>query len=183
MSCEAGWIHAVIIGSALTCDQIKWSSFGSMDGLTRHHPNPWFSCSCNASVYIEKSCDISNPRDWVLKYNIAQKLNRRIHDDVIKWKHFPCYLPFVMGIHRSPVDSPRKDQWRGALMFSVICAWTNDWSNNRDAGDLRRHRAHSDVTIMQHHNYKAIYHEFEIGRDLLARRLNRLVNIPWSWCL
>ena len=23
-------------------------------------------------------------------------------DDVIKWKHFPCYWPFVRGIHRSP---------------------------------------------------------------------------------
>ena len=25
------------------------------------------------------------------------------HDDVIKWKHFPRYWPFVRGIHRSPV--------------------------------------------------------------------------------
>ena len=25
-----------------------------------------------------------------------------IHDDVIKWKHFPRYWPFVRGIHRSP---------------------------------------------------------------------------------
>ena len=33
-------------------------------------------------------------------------------------------------------------QWRGALMFSFICAWTNGWVNNRDAGDLRCHRAH-----------------------------------------
>ena len=50
------------------------------------------------------------------------------HDDVIKWKHFPRYWPFVRGIHRSPVDSPHKDQWRGALMFSLICAWTNGWA-------------------------------------------------------
>ena len=47
------------------------------------------------------------------------------HDDVIKWKHFPRYWPFVRGIHRSPVNSPHKGQWRGALMFSVICAWIN----------------------------------------------------------
>ena len=40
------------------------------------------------------------------------------HDDVIKWKHFPRYWPFVRGIHRSPVNSPHKGQWRGALMFS-----------------------------------------------------------------
>ena len=40
------------------------------------------------------------------------------HDDVIKWKHFPRYWPFVRGIHRSPVNSLYKGQWRGALMFS-----------------------------------------------------------------
>ena len=27
------------------------------------------------------------------------------YDDVIKWKHFPRYWPFVWGIHRSPVNS------------------------------------------------------------------------------
>ena len=70
------------------------------------------------------------------------------HDDVIKWKHFPRYWPFVWGIHRSPVNSAHKGQWRGALMFSLICVWTNGWVNNRDAGDLRRHRAHYDVTVM-----------------------------------
>ena len=64
------------------------------------------------------------------------------HDDVIKWIHFPRYLPFVGGIHWSPVNSPYKGQWRGALMFSLIWAWTNGLVNNRDAGDLRRHRAH-----------------------------------------
>ena len=46
-----------------------------------------------------------------------------IHDDVIKWKHFPRYWPFVRGIHRPPVNSPHKDQLHGALMFSLICAW------------------------------------------------------------
>ena len=44
------------------------------------------------------------------------------HDDVIKWKHFPRYWPFVRGISRSPVNSRHKGQWRGALMFSMICA-------------------------------------------------------------
>ena len=32
--------------------------------------------------------------------------------------------------------------------FSLICAWTGSWVNNQDAGDLRRHRAHYDVTVM-----------------------------------
>ena len=71
-----------------------------------------------------------------------------VHDDVINWKDFPRYWPFVRGIHRSPVNSPHKCQWRGALMFSVICVWINDWVNNRCAGDLRRHCAHYDVIVM-----------------------------------
>ena len=70
------------------------------------------------------------------------------HDGVIKWKHFPRYRPFVRGIHLSPVNSPHKGQWRGALMFSLICAWINAWVNNREAGHLRRHRAHYDVIVM-----------------------------------
>ena len=47
------------------------------------------------------------------------------HDDFIKWKHFPRYWAFVRGIHRSPVNSPYKVQWGGALVFSLICAWIN----------------------------------------------------------
>ena len=70
------------------------------------------------------------------------------HDDVIKWKHFPRYWPFVWGIHRSPVNSPHKGQWRRALMFTLICVWINDWVSNREAGDLRRNRAHYDVNLM-----------------------------------
>ena len=62
------------------------------------------------------------------------------HDDVIKWKHFPRYWPFVRGIHRPPVNSPHKGQWRGALKFSFICSWINCWVNNYEAGVLRRHR-------------------------------------------
>ena len=66
----------------------------------------------------------------------------------LKWKHFPRNWPFVRGIHRSPVNSSHKGQWRGALMFSLICVWINDWVNNREAGDLRRYRAHYDVIVM-----------------------------------
>ena len=72
----------------------------------------------------------------------------RAHDDVIKWKHFPRYWPFVRGIHRSPVNSLHKGRWPGALMFSFICARIHDWVNNREAGDLKRHRAHYDVIVM-----------------------------------
>ena len=71
-----------------------------------------------------------------------------IHDDVIKWKHFPRYWPFMRGIHRSPVNSPYKGQWRGALMFTLICARINGSVNNREADDLRRQRDHYDVSVI-----------------------------------
>ena len=68
------------------------------------------------------------------------------------WRHqmetFSALLAFVRGIHRSPVNSPNKGQLRGALMFSLICAWINGWVNNREAGDLRHHRAHNDAIVM-----------------------------------
>ena len=68
------------------------------------------------------------------------------------WRHqmetFPRYWPIVRGIHRLTVNSPHKGQWRGGLMFSLICAWINGRVNNREAGDLRRHGGHYDVTIM-----------------------------------
>ena len=45
-------------------------------------------------------------------------------------------------------DSPHKGQWRGAFMFSLICAWINRWVNNSEAGDLRRYRVHYDAIVM-----------------------------------
>ena len=60
------------------------------------------------------------------------------------WRHqietFSALLAFCA------VNSPHQGQCRGALMFSLICAWTNAWVNNRDAGDLRRHGARYDVS-------------------------------------
>ena len=79
------------------------------------------------------------------------------YDDVMKWKHFPRYWPFVWGIHRLPVNSPHKGRWRGALMFYLICAWTNVWVNNRDAGDFRRHCAHYYVTTMTANFFKMVH--------------------------
>ena len=80
--------------------------------------------------------------------SVSNQLSVHLHDDVIKWRHFLRYWPFVQGIHWSPVNSPHKGQWCGALMFSLICAWMNSWVNNLGTGDLRRNRAHYDVIVM-----------------------------------
>ena len=68
------------------------------------------------------------------------------------WRHqvgtFSALLAICAGNSPVPVNSPHKGQWRGALMFSLIWAWINVWVNNGEAGDLRRHRAHYDVIVM-----------------------------------
>ena len=61
---------------------------------------------------------------------------------------FSALLALCREIHRWP----HKGQWRGALIFSLICACTNGWVNNRDAGDLRRHCARGCVTVMDYEN-------------------------------
>ena len=73
-----------------------------------------------------------------------------LHCDIIQWKYFLHYWPFVRGIHQWTVNSPHKGQRCGSLMFFFINARTNDWVNNRNTGDLRCHRANYDVTVMLH---------------------------------
>ena len=68
------------------------------------------------------------------------------------WRHqtetFSASLAFVRGIHRWPMNSPHKGQWRGAVMFPLIHTWINRRVNNGEAGDLRRYRAQYDVIVM-----------------------------------
>ena len=126
---------------------------------TDHHwgncwPHPADKRRNDAVIMTSKRrCDVvltSYWRYYCAVYPLGVTLvDGTIDDDVIKWKHFPRYWPFVRGIHRSPVNSPHKGQWRGALMFTLICARINGWVNNREAGDLRRFRAHYDVIVMR----------------------------------
>ena len=51
--------------------------------------------------------------------------------------------------HWSLVDSPHKGHWRGTLMFSLICAWTNGWANNWNTSDFS-HPTHYDVSVMEY---------------------------------
>ena len=79
--------------------------------------------------------------------------NRRISRSLKTWwrhqmKTFSALLAFCAENSPVPVNYPHKGQWRGALMFSLIWTWINSWVNNPEAGDLRRHRAHCDVSVM-----------------------------------
>ena len=125
--------------------------------LTQWDLDKWQTC-CGQHLSIRVQYT-SNFLRWIYQaiwyFDSACSNNSRR----INWQHmmtssngniFPRYWPFVRGIHRSPVNSPHKGQWRGPLMLSLICARINDWVNKREAGDLRRRRAHHDVTVMIH---------------------------------
>ena len=155
---------------------VWWNSIGCQSPLNSHHTRP---------IIREKtlaSNDIIGEGMVILNY----------HDDVIKWKHFPRYWPFVRGIHRSPVNSPHNDLWRGALMFSLISVWINGWVNNREAGDLRHYCAHYDVIAMMT-NYTELYLNQKNGSHVSSPMLRshqlkpsnwhtRLIDIIWADC-
>ena len=81
----------------------------------------------------------------------------------------------------SPVNSPYKGQWRGTLMFCLTCAWINGWVNNREAGDLRRHRAHYDVTVMSIGSCEAKFSHISIKIQTFSFRTMHM-KIPSAKC-
>ena len=108
--------------------------------------NCWKHCMDVIEMIWKTWCSFGTYFSWASSSLIRL---RSYHDDVIKWKHFPRNWPFVREIHRSPVNFPHKGQWGGALIFSLIYTWINDWVNNHEAGDLRRQHGHYDVIVMQ----------------------------------
>ena len=99
---------------------------------------PWIKIKCHWSFFFRgidnKSAWLgAKPRSW--------------------WCHqietLSALLALCAGNSHVTGKFPHKGQWRGVLMFSLFCAWTNFWINNRDAVDLRRHRVHYDVTVMR----------------------------------
>ena len=114
-------------------------------------------------LFAQQLTQLDNKVEIKALYYWSFEGNIQVHDDVIKWKKFPRYWPFVRGIHRSPVNSPHKGQWRGALMFTLICARINGWVNNGEAGDLKRYRTHNDVIVMWSAGYP---HKWPIMRKV-----------------
>ena len=137
---------------------VFWMMWLDKENITGNHSCPIafsksFSCLVCLSPAVlpnDNKSSLFPGMDWYSKCQIWVPFQQAAtYDDVIKWKHFPRYWPFVRGIHQSPVNSAHKSQWSGTLMFSLICEWINGWVNNREAGDLRRYCAHYDVTVMR----------------------------------
>ena len=141
--CEPPAYGSELLNSLWPRDAIWWHWFGStlIQAMACFLAAP--SHYLNQYWLIIKGVPWNSPMS-----SFKASTHEPIHDDVIKWKHFPRYWPFVRGIHRSSVNSLHKGQWRGALMFSLICTRINCWVNDGEAGDFRRHHAHYDVTVM-----------------------------------
>ena len=63
---------------------------------------------------------------------------------------FSALLALCAGNSPVPDEFPAQRPVTWSFHNSFICAWMNDWVNYREASNLRRHRAHYDVTVMFH---------------------------------
>ena len=158
-------------------------------------PPPWCPCSALTSKPLPmESRSSSRPilcQSSSKENGTSWSGTQTEHDDVIKWKHFPRYWPFMRGIHRSRVNSSHKGQWLWALMFSLICAWINGWVNNGDAGDLRRNRTHYDVTVMNSDwswcqlclHRRSVTAKLPFVPYVFVNAVHRVVQFIWAWHL
>ena len=91
-----------------------------------------------------------------LVYHYVRKRCFQFH----KYVHMPTL--FIVTIEHIPNKDHIPLQWRhndhdgvsnhqpdDCFAVSLICTWINGWVNNRETGDLKRHRAHYDVIVMQ----------------------------------
>ena len=84
---------------------------------------------------------------------------------VISWRHqietFSALLALCEG--NPPITGGFPSQRPVTRNFDVFIAWTLYWASNRNARDLKRHRAHYDATVMvkKYHctSYDAIYRD------------------------
>ena len=127
---------------------------------------------------------------WLRVYtlgNICEKFGRYplfFHNQ--PWRYLNCLFGdyhFLQVQHWSQLlqtycsNSCHKGHWCGALMFSLICAWIYGWVNNREAGDLRYHCAHHDVTVIYRTLMNADYWHWKLYQRVWSSWWFRAVNM------
>ena len=123
----------------------------------KHVTHVMFVDFCWCQMWYLEKCHI----ELLGKVKLMNVVERKPSWDRSRWRHqvetFSALLAICVGNSPVYVNFPHNGQWRGALMFSLICARINSWVNNRKAGDLRRHRGHYDVIVIciyQRHVYE-----------------------------
>ena len=128
----------------------------SLEWVGRLYLIPHFCFGC--IIYIKS--DLVN---WIIGWNmytfswtsdyvgdlssVGRQASIQTRDGVIRWKHFPRFRRESTGHPWIPSQRPV------TRIFDILFdlpAWTNAWVTNRGAGDLRGHRAHYDVIVMEH---------------------------------
>ena len=152
---------------------IMWAYRAAAGGQT----DKWWMIPTRRDGVESKICK-KNPQKTNKKTNTEH--SSIDHDDTnYGWLHetssngniFSRYWPFVRGIHRSLANSPHKGQWRGALIFSLICVWINGRVINDDAGDLRRYRAHYDIIAMEYlaNDFSSVPFDDNASSDIVSQ--------------
>ena len=131
-----------------------------------------FDLSCR-NIFLHDSC-------WILGKLSLNKILQKHSNGKPWWRHqmesFSTLLALCAGNSLVSVNSPHKGQSRGALMFSLICSWINDWVNNREAGEMRRHPGHYDVNVMHHWFWvKLRPHYSDVIMTTMASPINSLI--------
>ena len=99
--------------------------------------------ACSYRGAVKRKCFQGISLPWI---SSSIPATTESHDDVIKWKTFSALLAICAG---NPRWIPRtKAEWRGALMFSLICAWQTvaymSWLNMTQS--INNNRADSTLT-------------------------------------
>ena len=110
---------------------------------------------CNRNPYTRKDGLYIETGPWLLCSVCLLTIWAGTHDDIINWKHFPCYWPFVWGIHRSSVT--RSFDVFFDLRLDHALSKPSSPVNNREADDLRRHGVHYDITVVVSHLFGDAY--------------------------
>ena len=127
------------------------------------HPTLYWACDY-LSMLVSKLIHVSKRGPGELTIKNTDKINRYRSKACmpILWCvlctnmfNITCMFIFfvsqnvsVCKSHRWQVGSPHKEEWHGALMFSLMRVWINVWESSPGVRDLGRHGAHYDVTVM-----------------------------------
>ena len=115
-----------------SCCMVKWCSSTNVPFSKRSPtvPGTVQTCRWDKDMALWKGMrSLRQQLDTVHAVGTRISMERPQTEVALWWRHqmntFSALLSFVRGIYRSPVNFLHKGQWRGDLMFSLICAWIN----------------------------------------------------------
>ena len=121
----------------LTLSSVKWNGshfVATSMCYTRESITQWLWASINQAI-----------RRLARKFALHQITNTW-------WRHqmetYSASLAICSGKSPLPGEFPAQRPVTQSFDFSLVCVRINGWVNNRETGDLRRHRAHYDVIVM-----------------------------------